>query len=244
MRADYGDPHSLAAALGPGDTVFMVSLHEGPERRVPLHRSFVEAAARARVARVVYLSFVAAGPDAIFLHARSHGATEALLRESGLPFTAMRNGMYADELPAWFDAGGAIRIDGANGRMSFTYRPELAEATATVLVEPGHEGRVYDVVTADSVSMPELAATAGELTGDDYRYDPYPDAWWEDRWRSRGGGAWRVEAGLTSYEALRSGELDVVTDDFERLTGRPARSVRDVLELLRNRLPLSRDDPT
>ena len=42
--ADYGDPVSLAGALGEGDRVFMVSLHEPPERRVPLHRSFVEAA--------------------------------------------------------------------------------------------------------------------------------------------------------------------------------------------------------
>ena len=46
VPADYGDAESLERALRPGDVVFMVSLHEGPERRVPLHRSFVEAAAR------------------------------------------------------------------------------------------------------------------------------------------------------------------------------------------------------
>jgi uncharacterized protein YbjT (DUF2867 family) len=244
VQADYGDADSLGRALGPGDVVFMVSLHEGPERRVPLHRSFVEAAARARVERVVYLSFVAAGADAVFLHARSHGATEALLHESGLPFTAMRNGMYADELPGWFDAEGAIRVDGGDGRMSFSYRSELAEAIAIVLTEPGHEGRVYDVVTADSVSMAELAAAARSVTGDLYRYDPYSDAWWEERWRARGRSDWQVEAGLTSYQALRSGELDVVTGDFERLTGRRARSVREVVERLRDQLPLSRIERT
>jgi uncharacterized protein YbjT (DUF2867 family) len=156
----------------------------------------------------------------------------------------MRNGMYADELPGWFDAEGAIRVDGGDGRMSFSYRSELAEAIAIVLTEPGHEGRVYDVVTADSVSMAELAAAARSVTGDVYRYDPYPDAWWEERWRARGRSDWQVEAGLTSYEALRSGELDVVTGDFERLTGRRARSVREVLEQLRDRLPLSRIERT
>ena len=36
--------------------------------RLRLHRSFVEAAIRQRVAHVVYLSFLAAGPDAVFLH--------------------------------------------------------------------------------------------------------------------------------------------------------------------------------
>jgi NAD(P)H dehydrogenase (quinone) len=84
VQADYGDQASLAAALREGDRVFMVSVHEGPERRVPLHQSFIEAAARQRVAQVVYLSFLHAGQNARFLHARSHGVTERLLVESGV----------------------------------------------------------------------------------------------------------------------------------------------------------------
>ena len=82
--AAYDDVEALAAALEPGDRVFMVSMHAQYAERIALHRSFVEVAARRRVGRVVYLSFVAAGPDASFVHARSHGATEAMLRESGL----------------------------------------------------------------------------------------------------------------------------------------------------------------
>ena len=146
VSADYGDPDSIAAALNPGDRVFMVSLHEGPARRVPLHRSFVEAAAARDVAFVVYLSFVNAGPDAIFLHARSHGATEAMLAASGVPFTAMRNGMYADDVAGWFDPDGVAREPVGEGRIAFSYRPELVEAIAVTLTEPGHEGKVYDVV--------------------------------------------------------------------------------------------------
>ena len=97
--ADYGDPGSLAAALREGDRVFMVSVHEGYERRVALHDSFVTAAAAAKVAQVVYLSFLNAGPEATFVHARSHGATEEMLERSGIPYVAVRNGMYADGFP-------------------------------------------------------------------------------------------------------------------------------------------------
>src|SRR5205085_1928392 len=89
----------------------MVSLHEGPEERVPHHRSFVEAASRARVAQIVYLSFLNAGPDAVFVHARSHGETELMLRESGVSWTSIRNGMYADHVPGWFDAQLAGELD-------------------------------------------------------------------------------------------------------------------------------------
>jgi hypothetical protein len=42
-------------ALEPGDRVFMVSMHDPPERRIPLHRGFIDGAARRGVARIVYL---------------------------------------------------------------------------------------------------------------------------------------------------------------------------------------------
>ena len=238
VAADYADPASLRAALGEGDRVFMVSLHEGPADRVPHHRNFVEAAAAAGVAQVVYLSFVAAGPDAIFLHARSHGETERMLADAGLTFTAIRNSMYADDIPSWFDAEGTNTVPGGDGRMSFSYRPELARAIAVTLTEPGHGGKVLNIVTPQSVSMTELAEIAWAVSGANYRYAPTSDAAWEARWRARGKEEWAIEAGLTSYAALRAGELDVTSDDYRTLTGEDPLSVSDIAALLADRLPL------
>jgi uncharacterized protein YbjT (DUF2867 family) len=236
--ADYGDPRSIADALEPDDRVFMVSLHEGPDQRVPHHRAFIDAAAAAGVAHIVYLSFIAAGPDAIFLHARSHGETERMLAESGVPWTAIRNSMYADDIPGWFDSDGLNTVPAGEGRMSFSYRPELARAIAVALTEPGHEGKTYDIVTPQSVSMRELAEIAWAVTGQNYRYAPTSDAWWEERWRARGKEPWEIEAGLTSYAALRAGEFDVTSDDYRNLTGEDPLSVSDIAGLLADRLPL------
>ena len=236
--ADYGDPRSIADALEPDDRVFMVSLHEGPDQRVPHHRAFIDAAAAAGVAHMVYLSFIAAGPDAIFLHARSHGATERMLAESGVPWTAIRNSMYADDIPGWFDSDGLNTVPAGEGRMSFSYRPELARAIAVALTEPGPEGKTYDIVTPQSVSMRELAEIAWAVTGQNYRYAPTSDAWWEERWRARGKEPWEIEAGLTSYAALRAGEFDVTSDDYRNLTGEDPLSVSDIAGLLADRLPL------
>jgi len=236
--ADYGDPRSIADALEPDDRVFMVSLHEGPDQRVPHHRAFIDAAAAAGVAHIVYLSFIAAGPDAIFLHARSHGETERMLAESGVPWTAIRNSMYADDIPGWFDSDGLNTVPAGEGRMSFSYRPELARAIAVTLTEPGHEGKTYDIVTPQSVSMRELAEIAWAVTGQNYRYAPTSDAWWEERWRARGKEPWEIEAGLTSYAALRAGEFDVTSDDYRNLTGEDPLSVSDIAGLLADRLPL------
>jgi len=236
--ADYGRPETLDAALSEGDRVFMVSLHEGPERRVPLHRSFVEAASRRGVAHVVYLSFLNAGPDARFMHARSHGATEEMLSASGVPFTSIRNGMYADDIPGWFDPDGVLRETGGDGRLSFSYRPDLARAIAVTLTEPGHEGRVYDVVTPPPVSLAELAAAASAVTGKTYRYEPAGDDEWDARWRALGRSGWQLESGHSSYEALRAGQLAVDSDDYRGITGLDPLTVTDVLERLAEQLPL------
>jgi uncharacterized protein YbjT (DUF2867 family) len=240
VRAGYDDPASLAAALAPGDRVFMVSMHEPPERRIPLHRAFVDAAVERGVGRIVYLSFVGASLDATFLHARSHGATEAMLAESGIPFTAVRNGMYADEIASWFDADGRITGPGGEGRLSLSYRPELAEAIAVLPTEPAHDGRQVVTITGpESFSLAELAETASAVTGDVYRYAPLDRDEWIAHRRAAGRPEWSIEAGITYYDGVRAGEADVVTDDYRELTGTPPLSIREVIDRHRSEMPLA-----
>jgi len=237
--AEYGNPEALANGLRKGDRVFMVSLWIGGDTRLDLHRSFIEAAARAEVAQLVYLSFVNAGPNAIFSHAREHGATEEMLRSSGVPWTSIRNSMYADDIPGWFDPDGIAREPGEEARMSFSYRSELADVIAAALTDPGHEGRIYNITTPESVSMRELAQIASKVTGESYGYAPISDDEWIERWRAQGRPEWALEAGLTSYEALRAGELDVVSGDYEKVTGRKAATIAQVITELADEMPLA-----
>jgi uncharacterized protein YbjT (DUF2867 family) len=230
--ADFGDRDSLARALGEGDRAFMVSMHDGPDARVALHQSFVDAAVRAGVAHVVYVSCLGAGPDAIFSHGRSHGATEEMLRESGLGWTSIRNGMYTDDVLGWFDPDGLAREAGGDGRMSFSYRPELAKAVAVTLTESGHDGKVYNVVTPPPVGLAELSQIASEVIGRPYRYEPIGHDEWDARWRAVGRDGWQLDAGHTSYEALRAGEFDVESDDYERITGEEPLTVAQVIQRL------------
>jgi NAD(P)H dehydrogenase (quinone) len=238
--ASYDDPGSLAAALEPGDRVFMVSMHQAYDSRVELHRAFIDEAIRQRVGHLVYLSFIAAGADASFSHARSHGATETMLRDSGLSWSAVRNGMYGDEIASWFDPDGRITGSGGQGRISFSYRPELGKAIAVLLADQAFDDRrLVTITTPDAVSLGQLAALATDLTGNDYRYEPLDREEWIAYRRSVGRPEWSIEAGITYYDGVARGEADVVSGEFEELTGTPARTVRELLELYRNDLPLS-----
>jgi uncharacterized protein YbjT (DUF2867 family) len=239
QAAEYGSPETLAKGLQNGDRVFMVSLWIGGDIRLDLHRSFIQAAAQAEVAQLVYLSFVNAGPNAIFSHAREHGATEEMLRASCVPWAAIRNSMYADDIPGWFDPDGVAREPGEEARMSFSYRRELADVIAVTLTKPGHDGKIYNITTPESVSMRELAQVASKVTGETYGYEPIPDGEWVKRWKAQGRPEWALEAGLTSYEALRAGELDVVSDDYERVTGRKAATIEQIITELADEMPLA-----
>lgn len=88
--------------------------------------------------------------------------------------------------------------------------------------------------------LAELALLASEVTGDSYRYEPLEDADWEAGWRARGHADWQVEAGLSSYAALRSGELDVVSDDYRTLAGSEPLTTRELVEKHVDQLPLAR----
>ena len=239
--AAYDQPDTLADALEPGDRVFMVSMHEPPERRVPLHRGFLDVAIERNVGRIVYLSFLGADPSASFLHARSHGVTEQMLAESGIPFTAVRNGMYADEIATWFDEDGRITGPGGDGAVSLTYRPELAEAIVELLVDPAHDDRSVVTITGpEAVTLSELAGIASEVTGDEYRYEPFDREEWLAYRRGLGRPAWSIEAGISYYDGVARGEAGIVGDDYRELTGKEPLTIRELVELHRDEMPLTR----
>jgi uncharacterized protein YbjT (DUF2867 family) len=123
--------------------------------------------------------------------------------------------------------------------MSFSYRPELADVIALALTETGHEGNVYNVTTPESVSMQELATIATEVTGDRYTYDPISDAEWTERRRAQGRPDWALESGQTSYEALRAGEFDIVSDDYQKVTGQKPKTIAEIIAAVADEMPLA-----
>lgn len=239
QASGFEDGGAISASLREGDRVFMVAMHSSVEDRVRQHRAFVDAAVGAGVGQLVYLSCLGAGPDAIFLHGRSHGETEQMVRDSGIPFTFVRMSMWADDIPNWFDPDGVIRAPHGEGRISFTYRPEIARVIAAALTEGGHEGETYEVTGPQSITMSELAETATQVTGDAYGCEPQGREEWKAKRIAMGRPAWSVDAGLSSWDALNANEFDVVSDIVQRLTGTPPITVADWISENPDAMPLA-----
>jgi uncharacterized protein YbjT (DUF2867 family) len=228
VPAAFGDARCTDALRGI-DTLLMVSAGESADR-VDLHRAFVESAVEAGVRHVVYTSFVGAGASSGFLLARDHGATEEIIRGSGLQHTFLRDSFYAEAFPHFADRDGVIRGPAGSGTVAAVSRIDVAEVAAAVLREPTpHAGQTYDLTGPAALSLKEIAATLTEVTG---RPHLFVDETMEEARASRahlGAEEWLVEAWISTYTAIRDGELAAVSGDVPRLLSRPATTFADAV---------------
>ena len=93
-KADYTDPALLEAAFQGAEKVLLISSSEIGQRAAQ-HRNVIDAAKKAGVSLVAYTSILHADRSPLGL-AAEHAATEAYLRESGLPHVLLRNGWYTE----------------------------------------------------------------------------------------------------------------------------------------------------
>lgn len=226
---EYGDADAATSALQGVDVLFMVSAHESDDR-VAGHRTFLESATAAGVGHVVYTSFVGAGDTSGFLLARDHGATEDLLRASGMAWTFLRDSFYAEILPHFADDDGVIRGPAGSGRVALVSQRDVAAVAATVLADPArHRGATYDLTGPDALTLAEVGQRLTAVTGRPYSFH---DETLDEARASRshfGAPDWQVDAWISTYTAIRDDELAAVSDDVPRLLGRPATRFEDAV---------------
>lgn len=93
-RLDYDDPASLPDALSGIERLLLISSND-VARRTEQHRAVIDGAVAANVQFIAYTSVLHADTNPLSV-APSHRATEAMLRDSGIPHAILRNGWYCE----------------------------------------------------------------------------------------------------------------------------------------------------
>lgn len=233
-QGNFDDPESLRHAFEGAAQVLIVSSNAQANGGDTLtqHRSAIEAARAAGAGRIVYTSHMAASDSSAFPPMLNHNATEALLRQSGLAWTALRNGFYAASgIALMGDAleTGVLEAP-ADGKVSWTAHADLAEAAAIILANEGrYDGPTPPLTGSQSLDLADLAGIASELLDRPVRRQTLPDDELRARMAARGAPEHAADMVLGLYVASREGEFAPVDPTLERLLGRRPISMRDLI---------------
>jgi uncharacterized protein YbjT (DUF2867 family) len=190
------------------------------------------ALARQRnVARVVALSAINVDDDPAEQPSRLQGdrnkEAEDVAVASGLEWVSLRPASFAvNTLRPWapqLRTGDIVRGPYPGFAEPLIHETDVAEVTAHALLDPGLAGRRLPLTGPQSVSQEDLVSIIGDVIGRPLRYQEIPAGAFRQAMVERGLPPAFVDALLARY-ARGVGPAETVTDEVEKVLGRPART--------------------
>ncbi|MFD7389550.1 SDR family oxidoreductase [Streptomyces sp. NPDC059852] len=221
-QGSFDDPASLVHAFEGAEQLLLVSLDRAGEECVAGHRTAIDAAVKAGVGRILYTSQMGAAHDSHFQPCRDHAQTEDLLRATGLPWTALRNGFYASSALQFLEAArhtGDIALP-ADGPVTWTGHDDLAEATAAILTGEGRfEGPTPPLTGTAALDFAAVAEIATRVTGRPFTRTVVPDDAFREQMLTHGAAESLTDLLLSIFAAARNGEFTAVDPTLAELIG-------------------------
>jgi uncharacterized protein YbjT (DUF2867 family) len=235
VTGDLADEGSLVTAMAGIEKVFLLSSPH-PDA-LGWHRHAIDAARRTQVQLLVRSSILGAGRDSLAEFISAHTACDRYLEDSGLPHVIVRPNLFLQNIPEStvpsIDPSGIFYVNAGQARISMVDTRDVAAVAAVVLTEPGHAGAHYDVTGPEALSCTDVAAKLTAATGRPVTYDDASDEAVRQALLGAGLNRWFASALVGLYQDYRrsgiGGYAAQVTDTVQRLTGRPARSLDDLL---------------
>jgi NAD(P)H dehydrogenase (quinone) len=225
---DYTNPDP--AALNGVETLVLISSNDFNDR-AGQHRNVIAAAKAAGVRRLIYTSILK-GDASPMLLAQDHIATEAAIRESGIPATILRNGWYTENYTGSLGAAlqhGAIIGAAGEGRVNSAARKDYAEAVAVTALDPAHTGKTYELAGDTAHSGADFAAAVAKAAGKPVTYVPMAEADYAKA--LTGFGLPEGFAKILADSDARAGEGALADDSrtLSRLIGRPTTPIAETI---------------
>ena len=224
--ADLEHPETLPEALDSVHRAFLMS-RDNPSQP-EMEATFIEAAIRAGIERLVKLSAHGARPDSPVALMRWHAQAERTLEDSGLEYTILRPQLYMQNFlrfAASIAANGRFTAPMGDRRFALVDVRDVARVAAAALIEEAHVGAAYVVTGPEALSYGEAAETIGAAIGKEVTYEPAePETFRDNLIAERGLPWWRADDLAFIASAYGEGEGELVTDVARRVGGSEQRS--------------------
>ncbi|MCL1073490.1 SDR family oxidoreductase [Shewanella dokdonensis] len=169
--ADYNHPNTLVSAFANVDKLLLISSSE-IGKRTEQHKAVIDAAKAAGVSLLAYTSLLHTDTSPLML-AEEHSATEAYIKQSGIPAVILRNGWYSENYTGSVAAAlshGAVFGCAKDGKLATASRADYAAAAAAVLTQPDQAGKVYELAGDNAFTLTQYAAYISAASGKKVEY--------------------------------------------------------------------------
>ena len=229
--ADFDDPASLDAAFAGAAKVLIISTDvlDQPGKRLAQHKAAVAAAKEAGAKHILYTS-MPQPDDSLVTFAPDHLGTEEAIKATGIPYTILRDGWYAENLftslPHALETGSWYTSTG-EGKIAHITRADTAAAIAGAALKAGSESKTYTLTGTKSRTAEEIAAVVSAATGKPLKVVHVTDAQLAEGLKGAGLPEGFIPT-IVSFDAnTREGKIASVTNDAETLSGRKPTSFED-----------------
>ncbi|MDR6820850.1 uncharacterized protein YbjT (DUF2867 family) [Neorhizobium sp. 2083] len=234
-QGDYDDVAGLRHAWDGARYLLLISSNVAATGGDPLkqHANAIRVAREIGVQRVFYTSQISSSPTSHFPPGRDHAATEKMLAESGLAWTAMRHGFYAESALMMnghgFAAGTIVAPE--DGKVAWATHDDLAAADAALLF--GNEiidGPTPPLTGSEAIDLAELAKLAGVVLGKSISRSTVSEEHLASTSRAAGVPDGSIAVMLGYYQAARAGEFRTVDPTLGRILRREPETMLSFLK--------------
>ncbi|WP_110930713.1 SDR family oxidoreductase [Paenibacillus bouchesdurhonensis] len=232
-QGDFDHPDTLDAAFSGIDRLLIISADGDNETRIRQHGNAVDAAKRAGVKFIAYTSVANARESKNFL-APTHKATEEMILATGIPYSFLRNNWYLENELSTIQgvlAGAPWVISAGSGKVGWAVQQDYADAAAAVLTGKGHEHTTYEL-SGKLLTQEEFASMLGTVLGKQVPVQQVDDTAYGNIMKEAGVPDFVIPMLVEIQKGIREGTLEVESNDFEKLLGRPLTSIHEALNEL------------
>ncbi len=233
---DFDDVAALQHGFEGATQVLIVSSNARAQGGDPLiqHQNAIDAAVAVGAQRIVYTSQMAASARSAFPPMHDHAATEKMLNQCAVDWTALRHGFYAssaiDVLKKVISTG--VLETAKDGPVAWTGHDDLAEAAAIVLTQKRaawQTGPTRPLTGPQALDFGDLVGIASDVLHQPIRHVVLTDAEMQLNLIARGLPATVVKIILGRDIAARNGEFAPTDPTLSHIIRRPPTGMRDLM---------------
>lgn len=243
---DFNDPDGLAKAFMGAKKVLLISMPFVGEKRRQAHKNVIDACLASGVKQIVYTSLVnASDPTNPSIEKLDHAWTESYIENTDLDYIFLRNSQYAEAMISNYFAmakTGVLANNQADGKMAYISRQDCATAAAYAMASD-LEHSILNINGPELMTISDFVKIGNEVSGNNVKYQAVSDE--EDYaifdkmgvprntdgdFKKDSSAPFSSDGMVTFGKAIREGKMNTYSDDYFKLTGQKARTVKSMFE--------------